>query len=162
MSWKPLFFLLSELVVLLKVSFCALGHIYCQVLKQLFICAAQCLCDNLPIPNVFNECGWLFDSFSMIRGVLLIKNIHFIGVDFTSFIKCCKNHLVILLIVRKVTKDLKFPIINSEGMHLVLYSIICVSYRDPPQAHEHLCRSCCHWSVGRHSCMEVSRNSKAT
>jgi len=80
----------------------------------------------------------------MIRGVLLIKNIHFIGVDFTSFIKCCKNHLVILLIVRKVTKDLKFPIINSEGMHLVLYSIICVSYRDPPQAHEHLCRSCCH------------------
>lgn len=91
MSWKLLLFLLPELVILLKVSFCALSHIYSQVIKQLFICAAQCLCDNLPIRKVLNKDGWLFDSFSIIIGVLLIKNIHLIGVDFTTFIKCCKK-----------------------------------------------------------------------
>lgn len=138
------FFLLSELVILLNVSFCALGYIYSQVIKLLFIYAAQCLYDNLPVPNVLNEDGRLFDFVNVMIGVLLIKNIHLIGVDFTTFIKVSKKSLVILLIVRRVTKYLKLPIVNSVGMHLVLYSIICVSSRDPPQAHEHLCGSCCH------------------
>lgn len=157
---KTTFFLLSELVILLKVSFCALGYIYSQVIKLLFIYAAQCLYDNLPVPNVLNEDGWLFDFVSIMIGVLLIKNIHLIGVDFTTFIKVSKKSLVILLIVRRVTKDLKFPIINSVGMHLVLYSIICDSSRDPPQAHKHLCGSCCHWSMCRDSCMEFSSEIK--